>query len=73
MIGQLKAVLWDATWGNNMAAVEWAAALSVTGWLARHRIGRRLAAWWDRHHGPLAVERHRQALREHEADGRDPR
>lgn len=61
-------VFWGATWGNNMAALEWWALLAVPGWLLRHHIGRHLAAWWDRHHGPLEVERHKQALREHEAE-----
>lgn len=60
------AVVWGATWGNNMAAVEWGAAMCVGGYLGRNHIGRKIAAWWDKHHGPLAVERHKQALKEHE-------
>jgi hypothetical protein len=66
----LGAVLWGATWGNNMAALEWTALLGIVAWLARHKITSRLAALWDRHHGPLAVKRHRQALAEHEAEKR---
>jgi len=65
-----RAVVWDATWGNNMAAVEWGAVMGALGWAARHRIGRNLAAWWDKHHGPHAVERHKQALREHAEETR---
>ena len=61
------AVVWGATWGNNMASVEFAAAMAVFGWLGRDRIGRRLAAWWAKHHGPHAIEQQRQALAEHEA------
>jgi hypothetical protein len=78
----LAVVLWDATWGNNVAAIEWAAALAVLGLLGRRRIGRGLAAsaeaigphvaaWWARHHGPYAVEHHKQALREHAAERRE--
>lgn len=66
MIRAVWSVVWGATWGNNMAAVEWAAVAGVTGWLARDHAGRKLAAWWARHHGPHAVEQHKQALREHE-------
>ena len=59
-------ILWEATWGNNMAAVEWGMVMAVPGFLLRHHIGRRVAAWWDRHHGPLAEQRHLNALRRHE-------
>lgn len=62
------AVAWLATWGNNTAAVEWAVAVGVAGYLGRHKIGRHVAAWWDKHSGPHAVKRHKQALREHEAE-----
>lgn len=61
------AVIWGATWGNNTAALEWAVAMGVAGWLARDHIGAKLAAWWAKHHGPHAVAQHRQALEEHEA------
>jgi hypothetical protein len=63
----LRAVLWDATWGNNVAWLESTALAGLILWAARNPAGRRAAAWWDRHHGPKAVERHKQALREHEA------
>lgn len=66
----LWAVLWLSTWGNNMAAIEWAAILAVTGWFGRHKITSRVAALWDRHSGPHAVKRHRQALAEHEEEKR---
>jgi hypothetical protein len=68
VLHDLYAVAWLATWGNNMA---WLESLAVTGavvWLARNPIGRRLAAFWSRHHGPHAVAQHKQALREHEAE-----
>lgn len=61
-------LLWGCTWANNMAALEWSLLFGVPGWLLRNHIGRRAAAWWDRHHGPHEVERHKQALREHEAE-----
>jgi hypothetical protein len=78
----LWAVLWLATWGNTVAAIEWAAALALLGLLGRRHIGRGLAAlaeaigphvaaWWARHHGPYAVEHHKQALREHAAERRE--
>lgn len=61
-------VIWDATWGNNMAAIEWTVALAVAGYLGRHHIGRVLAAWWAFHHGPHAIAQQREALRQHEAE-----
>jgi hypothetical protein len=64
------AITWLATWGNNMAWLESLAAAGLVAWLARDHIGRHLAAWWDRHHGPHVVKRHKQAMREHEAKGR---
>lgn len=66
MIHDIWAVIWGATWGNNMAAVEWGAITVAAGWLGRDHIGRRLAAWWAKHHGPHAIEQHKQALKEHE-------
>jgi hypothetical protein len=71
IIRDLYAVAWLATWGNNMAWLESLAVAGAVTFLLRHRIGRNLAAWWDRHHGPKAVERHKQALREHEAAKRE--
>lgn len=59
------------TWGtagNIVAAVILGVLSAVTAFLARHKITARAAALWDRHHGPRAVERHKQALREHEAE-----
>ena len=70
VLHDLYAVLWLATWGNNMA---WLESLVLTGlavWLGRDHVGRKLAAWWDLHHGEHAVKRHRQALREHEESKR---
>lgn len=49
----LYAVAWLATWGNNVAAVEWALAGSAAAFLGRHRIRRAvkdLRALWARHH-----------------------
>ena len=59
------------TWGaggNIAAAPILAVASGIIAYLLRHRIGRQLAAWWSVHHGPHAVEQHKQALREHEAE-----
>ena len=59
------------TWGagGNLAAAPILAVVSgVAAFLLRHRIGRHLAAWWAVHHGPHAIEQHKQALREHEAE-----
>lgn len=83
MIHALYAILWGATWGNNVA---WLESLAVAGLAtyALHRLGvlghladkagRHLAAWWARHHGPHAIEQHKRALREMAAErgpGRD--
>jgi hypothetical protein len=68
VIRDVWAVVWDATWGNNMAAAEWGLLTGILGWAGRDHIGRKLAAWWDKHNGPRAVERHKQALREHEQE-----
>lgn len=62
----LYAVLWGATWGNNMAWVESLAVIGLATFIKRDAIGRRLAAFWARHHGPHAIEQHREALRQHE-------
>lgn len=74
---------WDAIWrslfgpgtwgtaGNIVAAVILGALSVLAGYLGRNHIGRRLAAWWDLHHGPHAVKRQRQALAEHEAAKRE--
>lgn len=70
----LRDLFGPGTWGTggNLIASALLFTLGVLGaWLGRHTIGRALAAWWDRHHGPKAVERHKQALREHEASKRE--
>lgn len=67
----LAALFGGGTWGtggNLVASVLLAVLGLVTAFLARHKITGRLATLWDRHHGPKAVERHKQALREHEAE-----
>lgn len=69
----LRDLFGPGTWGagGNLAAAPILAALSLlAAYLARHKITSRLATLWDHHHGPLAVKRHRQALREHEASKR---
>lgn len=69
----LRDLFGPGTWGagGNLAA---APILAVFGgavtWFLRHKIGRGLAAWWAGHFGPHAVEHHKQALREHEAEKR---
>ena len=62
------------TWGagGNIAATPFLAVpAAVAAYFGRHKIGKHLAAWWDVHHGPHAVKRHKQALREHEAGKRE--
>lgn len=75
----LWAVLWLATWGNNVAWLESLILAGLTAWIAHktgllrkltEHTGHHLAAWWDRHHGPHAVKRHKQALREHDEETR---
>lgn len=58
------------TWSNAIEQAEGAAVIALIGFLGRDHIGRKLAAWVHKHYGPHAVEQHRQALREHEADKR---
>jgi hypothetical protein len=39
---------------------------TVLAFIARDHIGRKLAAWWAKHHGPHAIAQQREALRQHE-------
>jgi hypothetical protein len=58
------------TWGAGGNVVVDVGGMLIGGlvsYLARDHIGRKLAAWWAKHHGPHAVEQQKQALREHEA------
>jgi hypothetical protein len=64
MVRETWAVVWGATWGNNMAAVEWSVIVGAGAWLLRHRIGRGLAAWWAGHYREHAIKHHREALRD---------
>jgi hypothetical protein len=78
----LRDLFGPGTWGaggNIAAAPILAATAAVLTWLAHKlgilakltdHIGRRGAAWWDKHHGEHAVRRHRQALEEHEESKR---
>jgi hypothetical protein len=69
---QLYAVMWLATWGNNMAWLESVAVTAGAVWIFRDRVGRRLAAWWASHHGTHATAHYLAALREHQRiNGRD--
>lgn len=70
----LRDLFGAGTWGtggNIVAAVILGALGALSAWLGRHKITARLAILWDRHHGPLAVKRHRQALREHDEAKRE--
>lgn len=58
------------TGGNVVAAALLAIPGVVAAWFGRHKIGRGLASWWAKHHGPHAIAQHKQALREHEAEKR---
>lgn len=74
MITILLDLFGPGTWGTGGNLVAWVicgAIAGAAGWLLRHRIGKGLAAWWDKHAGPHAVKRHKQAMREHEASKRE--
>lgn len=66
MAAQLYAILWGATWGNNTAWLESLIVGGVTVWAFRDHIGKHLAAWWAKHHGPHAINQQLEALRQHE-------
>jgi hypothetical protein len=69
----LRDLFGPGTWGTAGNLVAWVICGAIGGtaaWFGRHKITARAAALWDRHHGPLAVKRHKQALREHEAEQR---
>lgn len=69
----LRDLFGPGTWGTGGNIVAWVICGVISGtvtWLLRHRLGRALAAWWALHHGPHAIEQHKQALREHESEGR---
>lgn len=68
VLHDLWAVLWLATWGNNVAWLESLAAVALVAYLKRDAIGHRSAAFWAKHHGPHEVEHHLEALRRHEAE-----
>lgn len=68
LLRDLYDVAWLATWGNNMAAVEWAVIVGLSTMLMRHKIGRYLAAFWAKHYGAHAIEHHLEALRRHEEE-----
>lgn len=62
----LYAVLWLATWSNNLAWLEsLLIAGAITFWKRDH-VGKHLAAWWAKHHAEHAIAQHREALRQHE-------
>ena len=56
--------------GSNVGAMPACSIVAaVFGILGRNWIGRRLAKWWDKHHGPHAVNRHLEALQAHHEAG----
>jgi hypothetical protein len=61
---------WPAggTWSNMIASLEWVAVAGAAVWLFRDRIGRRLAAWWHKHHGPHLARTHLEVLRAHDEE-----
>lgn len=63
MIHDLYAVLWGATWGNNVAWLESLAVTGIAVYLGRDKIGRHVAAWLHKHHEQhlAELERHRAA------------
>jgi hypothetical protein len=46
-------ILWSATWGNNVAALEWVGAAGVASWLLRKPLGRLARRVRDRLHAPV--------------------
>lgn len=68
MARQLYAILWGATWGNNTAWLESLIVGGVAVWAFRDHIGKHLAAWWAKHHGPHAIAQHREAMCQHEKE-----
>lgn len=60
--------LWDQTLGNNLAWLESLITAAFTVWFFRDHIGKHLAAWWNKHHAPHAIEQHLAALRQHEEE-----
>jgi GH25 family lysozyme M1 (1,4-beta-N-acetylmuramidase) len=68
--GILDDLFGPGTWGTGGNMVAWVLCGAIGGaaaFLLRHKIGKRLAAWWAFHHGPHAVAQHLEALRLHEA------
>lgn len=74
MRAHLYAILWGATWGNNTAWLESLIVGGLAVWVFRDHIGKRLAAWWAKHHGPHAINQHLEALRvdREQSPGRNP-
>lgn len=69
----LRDLFGPGTWGTAGNLVAWVicGALGAGGaYLLRHRIGRGLAGWWNRHHRQHAIEQHLEALRRHEEEKR---
>jgi hypothetical protein len=63
---------WDWA-GSNIGAMPACGAIALgvgapVTYLLRDQIGRRLAAWWAKHHGPHAIAQHLEALRQHDAE-----
>lgn len=54
------------TWSNMIASLEWAVVAVGSVWIFRDHIGRKLAAWWNKHHAEHAINQHLEALRRHE-------
>jgi hypothetical protein len=70
LLHDLYAVLWLATWGNNMAWLESLVVIGLVTFLKRDAIGKRAAAFWARHHREHAIEQHMEAQRRLEAEKR---
>lgn len=70
ILHELYRVLWQATWANNVAALESAVIVAALAAVRRDWIGRHLAAWWSRHRREHEIEHHLEALRRHEAEKR---
>ncbi len=70
----LLSAYWTAVSGNVLAEPLCAVLAALVVWPLRHKIGRRAAAWWAKHHHEHAVAAHLEALTRYAGgeDGRVP-
>lgn len=69
----LRDLFGPGTWGTGGNLIAWVICGAIgagAAYTLRHKIGKRLAAWWDFHHGPKAEKRHLNALRARDEERR---